>query len=1019
MRKRKGTIRKKTMAVMLVLAMLFSMIPASVSFAASSYDFQPEGADNTANSLKMIEPSKIELITSNSNYYLNEIQGEIDGTKDIKFTFTMSAGMNNFSESGFLQNNMPLIKIYDENEEKVLAEYSNGNGDLKFLGSHLTEEINNHGSKKTDELYIGVDQGVLSSGTYVIVFGRNICGNNTAKVLGSDIKFRFKVKAAPELSIMIQQAQDFLDGVKVDGTAPDTYPQAAADTLQSAIAAAQETLASLEEDTEMSEEEKKTANEQASDTLYKALQAFKDQRVVRVERITVEGVEKTVNVGDKGTASAVVSVNPDEDQYKKVVWSCSDNLMIDTNSGAWQANFSGDAWIKAVSKRDSSVSTTYNFAVAEEEGVVTVNLYDNEVRLQDMITRAYSGDASQITALKLFTSNNGELTSADLSYIKSTLSGLETLNLKNVSMTELPNSAFSGKASLKKIVLPDSLKIIQPRAFYNCSGLQDIELSAALTTIGSGAFAGCTSLPEQLMIRAVYPPSYAVSGSFGSAFNGTSSDPNTPVKSIQVPYGCSADYKSKDGWRSFGTITETDRVSLKVNFTASGTLADAAEKALRAAGVTENQVTDLIVTSPEGVQLSRADDVNGYLQTHFLYATTIDLSGTEFEDNKCNANTFKDRISLKHISLPESTVTIGGTCFYGCKNLREIILPESLGNIGSGAFGECNLAGTTVASNAEEPPEYSGTVFPDCVTTIVVPPQSVDAYKKAAGWSQYRDNIKSRITMTLSKSSLTLEVPATYKLTATPAVYGGDPDDVTVKWTSSNTSVAKVSAALGKSVTVSTLKPGTATITASDVTGHVTATCKVTVKAMAAPTVKAASYSYNAAKVTWSGVSGAAGYEVFRATSKTGSYTKIRTLTASARSYLDTGRSTGTTYYYKVRAYKTVNKTNYAGTYSAIVSAKPVPAKPTSVKTAKGGSKKIRVSWKKVSGASGYVVYRSTKKTTGYKAVKTIKSAKTVKYTTGKLKKGTTYYFKVRAYRTVKGKKVYGSYSAIVSRKAQ
>ena len=80
----------------------------------------------------------------------------------------------------------------------------------------------------------------------------------------------------------------------------------------------------------------------------------------------------------------------------------------------------------------------------------------------------------------------------------------------------------------------------------------------------------------------------------------------------------------------------------------------------------------MIVTSPEGVQLQRAEDINNGLQKHFLYATTIDLSGTEFEDNKCNANHFRNRISLKYINLTDSTNNIGGTAFAGCKNLREL-----------------------------------------------------------------------------------------------------------------------------------------------------------------------------------------------------------------------------------------------------------------------------------------------------------------------------------------------------------
>ena len=44
-----------------------------------------------------------------------------------------------------------------------------------------------------------------------------------------------------------------------------------------------------------------------------------------------------------------------------------------------------------------------------------------------------------------------------------------------------------------------------------------------------------------------------------------------------------------------------------------------------------------------------------------------------------------------------------------------------------------------------------------------------------------------------------------------------------------------------------------------------------------------------------------------------------------------------------------------------------------------------------------------------------MKSGKTVKFTNKSLKKGTVYKYKVKAYRTVKGKKIYGSYSSAVS----
>lgn len=103
---------------------------------------------------------------------------------------------------------------------------------------------------------------------------------------------------------------------------------------------------------------------------------------------------------------------------------------------------------------------------------------------------------------------------------------------------------------------------------------------------------------------------------------------------------------------------------------------------------------------------------------------------------------------------------------------------------------------------------------------------------------------------------------------------------------------------------------------------------------------------------------------------------------------------------------------NIFGAYSAGVSAKPVPATPT-ITVANAGSRKIKISWKKITGASGYEVYRATSKSGSYSKVKTVTSGSTVSYTNTGLSKGKTYYYKVRAYRTVSGKKVYGNYSAV------
>lgn len=91
----------------------------------------------------------------------------------------------------------------------------------------------------------------------------------------------------------------------------------------------------------------------------------------------------------------------------------------------------------------------------------------------------------------------------------------------------------------------------------------------------------------------------------------------------------------------------------------------------------------------------------------------------------------------------------------------------------------------------------------------------------------------------------------------------------------------------------------------------------------------------------------------------------------------------------------------------------PSKTKITSVKNSK--AKTAVIKWNKVSNAKGYEVSMSTSKSKGYKVIKTINNNKTVTLTKTGLKKGKTYYFKVRSFVKVGSKKVYSSYSTVKS----
>ncbi len=263
----------------------------------------------------------------------------------------------------------------------------------------------------------------------------------------------------------------------------------------------------------------------------------------------------------------------------------------------------------------------------------------------------------------------------------------------------------------------------------------------------------------------------------------------------------------------------------------------------------------------------------------------------------------------------------------------------------------------------------------------------------------------SDITLNSASASVTLGDTKQLSAMVTPS----NATNKTVTWTSSNTSVATVSS----TGLVTAKAVGKATVTCKAADGHgAYAPCAVTVLPKTPTGVKAVSASYNSVKITWTAVSGATGYAVYRAASKTGTYSYLKSTTAT--SFTDTSRATGTTYYYKVRAYKTVGETKYYSGYSAIVSAKAVPAVPASFTAAKASGTSVKTSWKAVTGATGYEVWMATSSGGTYSKLTT--TTKTT-YTKTKLTKNKTYYFKVRAYKTVNDKKVYGAFTAIKSAK--
>lgn len=168
-------------------------------------------------------------------------------------------------------------------------------------------------------------------------------------------------------------------------------------------------------------------------------------------------------------------------------------------------------------------------------------------------------------------------------------------------------------------------------------------------------------------------------------------------------------------------------------------------------------------------------------------------------------------------------------------------------------------------------------------------------------------------------------------------------------------------------------------------------------KAPSAPVLSTLTNESKGVKVSWKKVSDASGYNIYRKTGN-GKFQKVKTIDKAATiSWTDSGvkGKNGTTYQYQVCAYKGNLESKASGTKTII---RLTANKLTSVKNVKG--KKLQVKWSKNKKSGGYEIqYSINKKFKGVKAKK-IAGAKKVTKTFSGLKKGKTYYVRVRCYKT-------------------
>lgn len=171
-------------------------------------------------------------------------------------------------------------------------------------------------------------------------------------------------------------------------------------------------------------------------------------------------------------------------------------------------------------------------------------------------------------------------------------------------------------------------------------------------------------------------------------------------------------------------------------------------------------------------------------------------------------------------------------------------------------------------------------------------------------------------------------------------------------------------------------------------------------------------------KLTWKKVSDATGYVVYRKNLGSKSWKKIKIVKgASKNTYTDSTVKSkhGTVYSYRIESYKSVN----GQTAKAVSKEKKILrlTAPTKLKIANQKGRKLSVTWKKQKKISGYQIQYSTGKTfaKGTKMTNIVKSSD--KAVIKKLKKGKTYYVRIRSYQKSGSKKTYSAWSSYTKAK--